>query len=57
MCVKPAQCVCVCVCGVRAQTWKIMIKNAQKYFYNNQDKKVKYSLKTLCFQENRLSFF
>lgn len=34
-----------------------MIKNFQKYFYNNQDKEGKYPLKTLCFKENGLSNF
>ena len=34
-----------------------MIKNFQKYFDNIQDRKGKYSLKTLCFKENGLSIF
>lgn len=54
MYIKPAQCLYI---QLSAQTWKTMIKNFQKYFYNNQDKEGKYPLKTLCFKENGLSIF
>lgn len=40
-----------------AQKQKTMIKNFQKYFDNIQDRKGKYSLKTLCLKENGLSIF
>lgn len=49
--------VCEYVCAVSAQKRKIMIKNFQKYFDNIQDRKGKYSLKTLCLKENGLSYF
>lgn len=58
---KPTWCVCmcvsVCVCVGSAQKQKTMIKNFQKYFDNIQDRKGKYSLKTLCLKENGLSSF
>ena len=50
-------CECVCVCVGSAQKQKTMIKNFQKYFDNIQDRKGKYSLKTLCLKEKGLSSF